>query len=103
MVIVSVPELNEAALAGKAAFDTFCASCHGANAAGREGFGPPLVHPIYEPRHHGKVSFLYAVTTGVRAHHWHFGDMPVIEGITEDGIAQIVVYVRALQVANGIE
>jgi mono/diheme cytochrome c family protein len=99
---VTVPELSETANEGEAAFNRLCASCHGRNAAGQDGVAPPLIHKIYEPGHHGDASFLLAARNGVRAHHWPFGNMPPVEGITDPEIAEIVVYVRELQRANGI-
>ena len=102
MVEVVVPELSNSAQRGQVAYEAHCASCHGENAAGSEGFGPPLVHLTYESAKHGNVSFLYAVKTGVKAHHWQFGDMPPINGVTEEDIALMVIYIRALQAANGV-
>lgn len=87
---------------GKRAFAAKCADCHGENAVGQDGVAPPLVHIIYEPSHHGDESFQRAVALGVRGHHWAFGDMPPIEGVTRAEVAMIVEYVRELQVANGI-
>ncbi|MGC1497218.1 MAG: cytochrome c [Sulfitobacter sp.] len=87
---------------GKRAFDATCATCHGANAQGREGIAPPLVHKIYEPNHHGDLSFVLAAQNGVRAHHWRFGNMPAVEGVTKADVLNIVAYVRALQRENGI-
>ena len=87
---------------GKLAFDAKCAVCHGTNAAGQDGVAPPLVHKIYEPSHHGDASFLLAAKNGVRAHHWRFGNMPPVEGITDGDVKMIVAYVRELQRANGI-
>ena len=87
---------------GAALFDKNCARCHGRNAAGGPG-GPPLVHEIYHPGHHADAAFHLAVRRGVRAHHWSFGDMPAIPGVTEAEVGQIIAYVRALQVAAGIE
>ncbi|KPB00642.1 c-type cytochrome [Ahrensia marina] len=100
---VIVPELSAVAETGKIAFEANCASCHGVNAAGQDGVAPPLVHKIYEPNHHGDASFLLAVKNGVRAHHWRFGNMPQIKGVEDEEVAQIVVYVRELQRANGIQ
>ena len=87
---------------GKRAFDAVCATCHGANAQGRDGEGPPLVHKIYERGHHGDMAFVNAAQNGVRAHHWKFGSMPPVEGVTRGDILNIVSYVRALQTENGI-
>lgn len=75
---------------------------HGADATGQEGVAPPLVHKIYEPSHHGDQAFFLAAKQGVRAHHWRFGDMPPVEGITDPEIERIVTYIRTLQRANGI-
>lgn len=99
---VTVPELSTQAKAGEAAFNENCASCHGTNAAGKDGMAPPLVHIIYEPNHHGDQSFYLAAKNGVRAHHWPFGNMPPVEGVSDQELAQIVFYVRELQRANGI-
>jgi mono/diheme cytochrome c family protein len=60
---------------GEAKFNTNCARCHGQQATGTAQ-GPPLVHKIYEPNHHGDFAFQRAAANGVRAHHWQFGDMP---------------------------
>ena len=104
LAAVSLPEnLSQNAQIGKLAFGVKCASCHGTNAAGQDGIAPPLVHIIYEPGHHGDEAFQRAVEMGVRAHHWPFGDMPIIEGITRGDIKMITAYVRELQRANGID
>ncbi len=58
---------------------------------------PPLVHKIYEPGHHADGAFLLAVSRGVRAHHWPFGDMPPVDGVSQEDVQKIVAYVRALQ------
>ena len=103
MIEVAVPEtLSENAKIGKAAFEAKCAVCHGVNAAGQDGLAPPLVHKIYEPSHHGDAAFLLAAKNGVRAHHWRFGNMPPVEGVTDGDVKMIVAYVRELQRANGI-
>ena len=102
IVQVNVPELDASARAGEQAFIENCAACHGRDAAGQEGVAPPLVHKIYEPSHHGDQAFHLAARQGVRAHHWRFGDMPPVEGISDSEIERIVTYIRTLQRANGI-
>lgn len=97
----SFPDLTVEERAGQSLFSAACAVCHGDNAAG-SGQGPPLVHRIYEPGHHGDMAFVLAVRRGVRAHHWTFGNMPAVEGLSDEEIQQIIAYVRALQRANGI-
>ncbi|MEQ8401586.1 MAG: c-type cytochrome [Roseitalea porphyridii] len=103
MADVVVPNLSAQAALGKTLFDASCADCHGANAAGRDGVAPPLVHIIYEPSHHSDTSFHLAVQNGVRAHHWSFGDMPPVEGVGEADVTAIIAYIRELQRANGID
>lgn len=103
MVEVQVPEtLSGQAQIGQRGFEGLCAQCHGENAAGRQGIGPALVHRIYEPSHHADAAFLLAAQNGVRAHHWDFGNMPPVEGVTRADVMAITAYVRELQRANGI-
>jgi mono/diheme cytochrome c family protein len=97
-----VPGLSHEAQAGREAFDRLCSACHGASASGSAA-GPPLVHRIYGPVHHGDAAFILAAQRGVRAHHWRFGDMPAQPSARVDEISLIVRYVRELQRANGIE
>ena len=94
--------LSDSAQIGKRAFEAKCVACHGVNAAGQVGVAPPLVHKIYEPSHHGDESFQRAVSLGVRAHHWRFGNMPAVEGLTRGDVAMVAIYIRELQRANGI-
>ena len=103
LVQVSEPEvLSDIAVMGKRGFEAKCIACHGVNAAGVDGAGPPLVHKIYEPSHHGDASFWLATQNGVRAHHWKFGNMPPVDGLSKADVDAIVAYIRVLQQANGI-
>jgi mono/diheme cytochrome c family protein len=86
---------------GESTFNANCAACHGKQAAGTD-HGPPLVHKIYEPNHHGDPAFQRAAANGVKAHHWEFGNMPKIDGVTSEDVDQIVKYVRWLQKQAGI-
>lgn len=90
---------------GKALFEKHCAACHGLDLMGNEKGdkkGPPLLHKIYEPSHHGDAAFQLAAKNGVVAHHWKFGDMPPVPGVTPDDVAHITAYVRAEQRKVGI-
>jgi mono/diheme cytochrome c family protein len=109
IIITNVPTnvllpdtLSQNAQIGKLAFEAKCTSCHGTNAAGRDGVAPPLVHIIYESNHHGDESFQRAVAMGVQAHHWSFGNMPAVEGLTRGDVMMIIKYIRELQRENGI-
>ncbi|SLN52417.1 Cytochrome c [Roseovarius litorisediminis] len=102
IVSVTLPALTGAAAEGADIFKSKCATCHGANAGGVDGKGPPLVHKYYEPGHHGDMAFVLAARQGVRRHHWNFGDMPAVAGVTDADIAAIIAYVRQVQKANGI-
>lgn len=86
---------------GRALYEKNCSRCHGVEGTGTDK-GPPLVHRVYHPNHHGDASFHIAVRTGVRAHHWRFGDMPRIEGVTGGQTDQIIKYIRGLQKKAGI-
>jgi mono/diheme cytochrome c family protein len=88
--------------AGETTFNANCAACHGKQAAGTD-HGPPLVHKVYEPNHHGDQAFQRAAANGVQAHHWQFGNMPKIESVTPGDVDQVVKYVRWLQRQAGIQ
>ena len=101
VAVATEVELSPGAEAGRAVFSANCALCHGEGAAGT-GLGPPLVNRIYEPGHHPDPSIRLAVLSGVQQHHWTFGDMPAVAGVSSDEIEHVICYVRELQYANGI-
>ena len=98
---VMMPNLSETARMGAELFTANCSECHGANAGGTSE-GPPLVHIYYEPGHHADFSFHIAVRQGTRQHHWEFGDMDPVPGLSDQEVNEIVCYVRELQYANDI-
>ena len=85
---------------GKIMYEESCSSCHGNWGKGTEK-GPPLMHNFYKPSHHGDTAFYRAALSGARAHHWKFGDMPAVEGMTREKMDRIVPYVRWLQEKSG--
>ncbi|HEY4485972.1 MAG TPA: cytochrome c [Nitrospiria bacterium] len=87
---------------GEAVFGRFCLGCHGQGAMGT-GRGPSFIQRVYEPSHHGDEAFYRAARMGVQAHHWSFGNMPPIAGVTDDELKEIVAYVRWLQRQAGIQ
>jgi len=91
------PSLN----IGKMNYDAYCAECHGVDTAGTNK-GPTFLHRIYHPGHHGDRAFFIAPKQGAKAHHWPFGDMEPVDGVTDAQLQKILEYVRAMQKANGI-
>jgi mono/diheme cytochrome c family protein len=102
IVKVVMPELSGDAALGALAFKGKCAACHGEDAGGRKGMGPPLIHKIYFPGHHSDMAIYQAARQGAKQHHWPFGDMPPVKGITDADIKVIIAYIRTVQRANGI-
>ena len=98
---IVTPKFSAKQRLGKLAYDAKCAVCHGKDTAGTNT-GPPFLHKVYHPGHHGDASFFRATVQGARAHHWPFGDMPKVEGVSKPMIINIIKYVRAMQKANGI-
>ena len=91
------PELQ----AGEAKFNANCSACHGPQGKGTQQ-GPPLVHKIYEPNHHGDAAFQRAAAVGVKAHHWEFGNMPKIDTVSAADVDDIIRYIRWQQRQAGI-
>ena len=103
IVDVALPDkLSSEARIGKRAFEAKCATCHGTNAAGQNGAAPPLIHPTYAPGHHPDEAFQRAAMNGVQSHHWPFGNMPPVKGLTRADVQYVVRYIRELQRENGI-
>ena len=101
-VQVNMPDLRVAEKQGQELFAANCATCHGANAGGT-GQGPPLIHIYYEPNHHPDAAFYSAIAIGVRQHHWNFGNMAPVEGLSREQSGKIIAFIRAVQRANGIK
>ena len=93
--------LSDTARAGEELFNTNCSVCHGLNAAGTSQ-GPTLIDRIYHPGHHPDFSIRNAVSKGVRQHHWVFGDMAPVAGVSPNDVEKIICYVREVQRANEI-
>lgn len=100
--IILPATLGAKATMGQQIFQAKCSACHGSDGQGVNGNGPPLIHKIYEPSHHGDEAFFRAAQNGVMAHHWPFGNMPPVKGVTRADIAQVVDFIREVQRANGI-
>lgn len=95
------PGLMPNPVVGKPLYETHCSACHGADLKGTDS-GPPFLHRVYEPSHHSDAAFQLAVASGVRAHHWEFGDMAPVPGLAPDEVAHITAYIRMHQRRVGI-
>ena len=81
---------------GQHLYEKYCSSCHGIDLNGSDK-GPPMIHPFYKPSHHGDEAFYRAALQGAKQHHWKFGDMPLVVGMTPKKMDQLVPYVRYYQ------
>ena len=98
MAIASIPSPSIASAARdlQSATRPLQERCHGLELEGSKQ-GPPLLHPLYKPSHHDDKSFYRAALKGVRQHHWNFGDMPAVPGVTPGKMDRIVPYLRYYQ------
>jgi mono/diheme cytochrome c family protein len=87
---------------GDVLYRASCAACHGSDLRGTE-FGPSQLSVVYQPGHHSDESYMSAMTNGVPAHHWDFGDMAPISGLTQDDMDRIIAFVRENQRIEGFE
>lgn len=87
---------------GEELYQATCAECHGTDLRGTDK-GPSHLDAVYEPSHHADAAFFLAVQLGSRAHHFGFGDMAPVEGLTDDDVAAIVAYVRETQRIEGFD
>ena len=96
------PQDPELVAAGAELYAAACAECHGADLRGTDR-GPSHLSEVYEPNHHGDGAFHVAVLAGSPEHHWDFGPMPPVEGLSEQDVDAIVAYVREQQRLEGFE
>ena len=102
---VTSPASTAAELAipdGAEVYQQFCAECHGVDLRGTDK-GPSQLSIVYEPNHHGDYAYRVAIREGTREHHWWFGDMPPVEGISDLEIEKVISFIRAEQERLGFE
>lgn len=87
---------------GQALYEANCASCHGTDLRGTDK-GPSHLSVFYEPGHHNDDAFRSAIANGSPAHHWNFGDMPPVPGLSPTEVDEIISYVREVQQEQGFE
>jgi len=93
------PQLVEA---GARLYAANCAECHGADLGGTDK-GPSQLSIVYEPGHHPDEAFQLAVLRGSPAHHWDFGPMPPVPGLSPEEVEAIIAFVRERQRVEGFE
>ena len=99
----AIPEQDAALVAaGEDLYAENCASCHGEDLTGTDR-GPSHLSEVYEPNHHADFAFVQAMQFGAPAHHWAFGPMPPVEGLTEEDMAAVIAFVRENQRTRGFE
>jgi mono/diheme cytochrome c family protein len=87
---------------GAAVYAASCAVCHGEDLRGTDT-GPSHLSMVYEPGHHPDDSFRAAIAQGAAAHHWDFGDMPPVEGLSDAEVDAVIAYIREQQEEHGFE
>ena len=87
---------------GAEVYGSSCASCHGSDLRGTDR-GPSHLSIVYEPNHHTDDSFRSAIANGAQQHHWGFGDMPPVAGLSDQDVEDVIAFVRAEQERQGFE
>ncbi len=87
---------------GAALYRQSCASCHGVDLRGTDK-GPSHLSQVYEAGHHSDDSFRSAIEQGSAAHHWNFGDMAPVPGLSAEEVDAIIDYIRQQQETHGFE
>jgi mono/diheme cytochrome c family protein len=87
---------------GKTVYGAKCAPCHGSDLRGTSR-GPSQLSKVYEPSHHADGAYRAAIRNGVRAHHWNFGPMPAVPGISDADVENVIAYIRSEQQKQGFE
>jgi mono/diheme cytochrome c family protein len=98
----SGPSASADVVRGAEVYASSCASCHGADLRGTDK-GPSHLSIVYEPGHHGDGSFRSAIANGSPQHHWEFGDMEPVEGLSDDDVEAVIAFVRGEQERLGFE
>lgn len=87
---------------GREVYAQSCASCHGQDLEGTDR-GPSHLSIVYEPSHHPDGAFRAAIANGAPQHHWDFGPMPPVAGLSPDDVEAVIAFVRSEQDARGFE
>ena len=98
----TTPESRFSGVDGRSLYGQACSVCHGQALEGTNA-GPTFLNRIYAPGHHADISFMFAIERGVRSHHWNFGNMAPVEGLTQEQVLAIIGFIREQQREAGIE
>lgn len=96
------PQEPDLVAAGEVVYQAACAVCHGTDLRGTD-LGPSHLSVVYEPGHHGDGAFETAVLIGSRQHHWNFGNMPPVTGLSDADVDAVIAFVREQQRIHGFE
>ena len=100
--VVIEPQDSDLVASGAEFYAAFCSECHGKDLGGTDK-GPSHLSILYEPNLHSDGAFQLAVLRGSPAHHWDFGPMPPVGGLSEDQVDAIIAFVREQQRIEGFE
>jgi mono/diheme cytochrome c family protein len=95
-------EVGAAGGLGAEVYANNCASCHGADLRGTDK-GPSQLSIVYEPNHHPDDAYRSAIANGAPQHHWTFGNMPPVEGLSGEEVEAVIAFIRAEQERQGFE
>lgn len=87
---------------GEQLYKQSCGSCHGNDLRGTKR-GPSQLSQVYAPDHHPDDAYRSAIANGARAHHWGFGDMRPVKGLSASQVDAIIAYIRQQQQKHGFE
>ena len=94
--------INTIGSIGAEVYANSCALCHGADLRGTDK-GPSQLSIVYEPNHHPDDAYRSAIANGAPQHHWTFGNMPPVAGLTDEEVESVIAFIRAEQSRQGFE
>ena len=74
-------------------YDSFCIECHDTQGKGTQ-YGAARAHLVYGPQYHTNRSFFLAVSTGIKAYHWQYGDITKVSSVATEDAAYIESYIQ---------
>lgn len=87
---------------GEPLYEAGCAECHGIDLRGTDK-GPSHLSIVYAPDHHNDFAFVRAIQVGSPQHHWTYGPMDPVPGLTDEDVNALIAFVRESQRLEGYE